>query len=103
MTNDTVNPLHPGTGNNTDGRNSATLGSVQAASDSPDTPGVGRGTDHAETAYADTTESQPRGYLGLWARTPRELARARTTGRAPCRCGVIPLDRAPRSSPVACG
>ena len=73
MTNDTVNPLHPGTGNNTDGRNSATLGSVQAASDSPDTPGAGRGTDHAETAYADTTESQPRGYLGLWARTPREL------------------------------
>ena len=73
MTNDTVNPAHPGTVDNTDGRNSATLGSVQAASDSPDTPDAGRGSDYAGADRGGTDQSHRPGYLGLWARTPREL------------------------------
>jgi signal transduction histidine kinase len=73
MTNNTLDPdgarsatatVHP-----TDGRNSATLGFVPSA-EKPTTPADARGAGRYGTGG---TESVPRGYLGLWARTPREL------------------------------
>ncbi|MGY4857106.1 sensor histidine kinase [Cryobacterium sp. AP23] len=76
MTNDTLDPIAAGTGDtpggNTPGRNiddpnSATLGFVQPADTSPENPG-------ASPSGEGPAEAPPRGgYLGLWARTPREL------------------------------
>ena len=76
MTNDILNSATAGSGNNTDSRNSATLGFVQPASESPGKPDTGpAGTDKPDTGQSgtDKPDTGPRGYLGLWARTPREL------------------------------
>jgi signal transduction histidine kinase len=66
MTNDTLNSAAAGIGNTIAGSNSATLGFVQTASETPDTPATGH-------SGAGTLDSRRRGYLGLWAGTPREL------------------------------
>ena len=69
MTNDTLNSA-TGSGDTTVSPNSATLGFVQPAETPAQKPAAqdpaGRNREYAD----DTGHS---GYLGLWARTPREL------------------------------
>ncbi|ANP72935.1 histidine kinase [Cryobacterium arcticum] len=61
---------------NTERLNSATLGFVQPASDpstSPTGAPAGSPAGREPVDASDTLSSAGRGYLGLWARTPREL------------------------------